>query len=79
MIDEEIIEAVYKAAFDYVNSVVPPKMIQDLEISVSKDDADITIDIQLVTSRTADVDQRTVEEAVKVASEKADELMGIKG
>lgn len=78
MTDEEIIEAVYKAAFDYVNSVVPPKMIQDLEISISKDDADITIDIQLVTSRTADVDQRTVEEAVKVASEKADELMGMK-
>ncbi len=78
MTDEEIIEAVYKAAFDYISSVVPPKMIQDLEISVTKDDADITIDIQLVTTRTADVDQRTVEEAVKVASEKADELMGIK-
>jgi hypothetical protein len=39
------------------------------------DDADITIDIQLVTTRPAEVDQRTVEEAVKVASDKADELM----
>ena len=50
MTDEEILEAVYKTAFDYINSVVPPKMIQDLDISVTKDDADITIDIQLVTT-----------------------------
>ena len=78
MTDEEITEAVYKAAFDYISSVVPPKMIRDLDISVTKDDADITIDIQLVTTRSADVDQRTVEEAIKVASEKADELMGAK-
>jgi hypothetical protein len=75
MSEEEIIEAVYKAAYDYINSVVPPKMIQDLDISVAIDDADISIDIQLVTARSADVDQRTVEEAIKVASEKADELM----
>ncbi len=75
MSEEEIIEAVYKAAYDYINSVVPSKMIQDLDISVSMDDADITIDIQLVTTRPAEVDQRTVEEAVKVASDKADELM----
>jgi hypothetical protein len=75
MSEEEIIDAVYKAAYDYINSVVPPKMIQDLDISVAMDDADISIDIQLVTTRPAEVDQRTVEEAVKVASEKADELM----
>ena len=78
MQDEEIIEAVYKAAYDHITSVVPPKMIEDLDISVSKDDENISIDIQLVTTRTTDIDQRTVEEAIKIASEKADELMGTK-
>ena len=76
MHDEEIIDAVYKAAYDHITSVVPPKMIEDLDISVAKDGEEISIEIQLVTTRSADVDQRTVEEAIRVASEKADELMG---
>ena len=78
MQDEEIIDAVYKAAYDHITSVVPPKMIEDLDISVAIEDQNILIEIQLVTTRTTDIDQRTVEEAIKIASEKADELMGAK-
>jgi hypothetical protein len=75
MKDEDIIEAVYGAAFDYICSVVPPKRIQDLDISVGMDDGEVTIDIRLVTDRSEEIDQKTVDDAVKIASEKADELM----
>lgn len=78
MKDEDITAAVYQAAYDYITSVVPPKMIYDLDISVVMEDADISIDILLSTDRPEDVDQRTVDEAIKIASEKADELMGAK-
>lgn len=76
MQDEAIIEAVYNAALDHIYSVVPPKRIQDLDIVVGLDDGEVTIDIRLVTDRIGEIDQRTVDEAVKVASEKADELLG---
>jgi hypothetical protein len=75
MKEEDIIEAVYNAALDHINSVVPPKMIHDLDIVVSMDEGQITIDIRLLTGRSEEIDQKTVEDAVKVASEKADELM----
>jgi hypothetical protein len=75
MKDEDVIEAVYDAALDYIYSVVPPKRIQDLDISVGIDDGEVTIDIRLVTDRSFEIDQKTVEDAVKIASEKADELM----
>jgi Protein of unknown function (DUF3194) len=76
MKDEDVIGAVYDAALDYIYSVVPPKRIQDLDVSVGMDDGEVTIDIRLATDRTGEIDQRTVDEAVKVASEKADELLG---
>jgi hypothetical protein len=76
MKDEEITGAVYDAALDYIYSVVPSKRIQDLDVSVSMDDGEVAIDIRLVSDRTVEIDQKTVEEAVKVASEKADELLG---
>ncbi len=76
MKDEEIIEAVYDAAFDYINSVVPPKRIEDLDIAVGMDAGEVTIEVRLVTDRGEAVDQRTVDEAIKIASEKADEMMG---
>lgn len=75
MKDEELIEAVYNAALDHIYSVVPSKRIQDLDISVSMDDGELAIDIRLITDRSEEVDRKTVEEAIKVASEKADELM----
>ena len=75
MKDEEIIEAVYNAALDHINSVVPPKMVHDLDIVVGMDDGEITVEVRLITGRSEEIDQKTVEEAVKVASEKADELM----
>ncbi len=76
MREEEVIEAVYSAALEYIYSVVPPKLIEDLDIVVGLDDGEFTIDIRLVTGRGELVDQKTVDEAIKVASEKADELMG---
>jgi hypothetical protein len=77
MKEEEVIEAVYGAALEYIYSVVPPKLIEDLDIVVGLDDGEVSIDIRLVTDRGEAVDQKTVEEAIKVASEKADELMGM--
>jgi hypothetical protein len=78
MTDEEAIEAVYNAALEYVYSVVPSKRIEDLDIAVGMDEGEVTIEIRLITDRGEDVDQKTVDEAIKVASEKADELMGRK-
>jgi hypothetical protein len=78
MTDEEAIEAVYNAALEYIYSVVPPKRIEDLDIAVGMDEGEVTIEIRLITDRGEDVDQKTVDEAIKVASEKADELMGRK-
>jgi hypothetical protein len=75
MNDEGVIEAVYNAALEYINSVVPPKRVEDLDIVVGMDDGEVTIDIRLLTDRGKAIDQRTVDEAIKVASEKADELM----
>jgi len=75
MKDEEVIEAVYNAAFDHIYSVVPPKLIQDLDISVGMDEGEVTIEIRLITDRTEEIDQKTVDEAIKIASEKAEELM----
>ncbi len=39
MNDEEVIEAVYDAALEYIHSVVPPKRIEDLDIAVGMDEA----------------------------------------
>jgi hypothetical protein len=75
MKDEKVIEAVYDAALEYINSVVPPKRVEDLDIAVGMDDGEVTIDIRLITDRGEAIDQKTVDEAMKVASEKADELM----
>jgi hypothetical protein len=75
MKDEEVIAAVYDAAVDYIYSVVPSKRIEDLEVSIGLDDKEISIDIRLVTDRGVDVDQKTADEAIQVASEKADELL----
>jgi hypothetical protein len=75
MKDEEIIAAVYDAAVDYIYSVVPSKRIEDLEVSIELDNKEVSIDIQLITDRGVDVDQKTVDEAVQVASEKADALL----
>jgi hypothetical protein len=76
MNDEDLIEAVYDAALEYIYSIVPSKRIEDLDIVVSIDEAEVAIDIRLITDRSVEIDQKTVEEAVKVASEKADALMG---
>jgi hypothetical protein len=76
MKDEEVITAVYDAAVDYIYSVVPSKMIEDIDVSVGLENKKLSIDISLVTGRGVDVDQKTVDEAIQVASEKADELMG---
>ena len=78
MKDDEVIEAVYDAALEYIYSVVPSKRIDDLDIAVGMDNGEVTIDIRLITDRGEAVDQKTVDEAIKVASEKADELMGKK-
>jgi hypothetical protein len=75
MKEEEIIAAVYDAAVDYIYSVVPSKMIEDLDVVVGLEDKEITVDIRLITGRGEDIDQKTVDEAVQVASEKADALM----
>ncbi|AFC99621.1 hypothetical protein Mtc_0860 [Methanocella conradii HZ254] len=75
MLDEQVVEAVYNAALEYIYSVVPPKLIEDLDIVVGLDEGEVTIEVRLVTSRPVEVDQKTVDEAIKVASEKADELM----
>jgi len=75
MKDEEVITAVYDAAVDYIYSVVPSKRIEDLDVSVEINEKEISIDIKLITDRGVDVDQTTVDEAVQVASEKADALM----
>jgi hypothetical protein len=75
MKDDEVITAVYDAAVDYIYSVVPSKRIEDLDVSVEINDKEISIDIKLITDRGVDVDQITVDEAVQVASEKADELL----
>jgi hypothetical protein len=78
MTDEQVIEAVYNAALEYIYSVVPPKRIEDLDIVVGMDEGEVTIEVRLITDRPEEIDQKTVEEAIKVASEKADELMGKK-
>jgi hypothetical protein len=72
---EEIIDAVYAAAVDFIYSVVPAKRIDDLDVAVGLDDQQISIDIRLVTDRGEAIDQKTVDEALQVALEKADELM----
>ncbi|MGA9140216.1 MAG: DUF3194 domain-containing protein [Methanocella sp.] len=72
---EEVITAVYDAAVDYIYSVVPAKRIDDLDVSVGLENKEISIDIRLITDRGEEIDQRTVDEAIKVASEKADALM----
>ena len=76
MKDADFIEAVYNAALDYIYSVIPPKRIQDLDVSAGLEDGEVTIDIRLITDRPGEIDQKTVDEALRVASEKADELMG---
>ncbi|BAI62693.1 conserved hypothetical protein [Methanocella paludicola SANAE] len=78
MKDEALIEAVYDAALEYIYSVVPVKRIDDLDIAVALDEGEVTIDIRLITDRGEAVDQKTVDEAIKVASEKAEKLMGPK-
>jgi formylmethanofuran dehydrogenase subunit E-like metal-binding protein len=75
MNDEAVIEAVYEAALEYIHSVVPAKRIDDLDIAVGIDGGEVTIDIRLATDRGEAVDQKTVDEAIRVASEKSDELM----
>ncbi len=75
MKDEDVIAAVYDAAVDYIYSVVPPKRIEDLDVAVGLEDKEISIDVRLVTDRGEEIDQKTVDEAVQVASERADELM----
>ena len=75
MKEEEVITAVYDAAVEYIYSVVPAKRIDDLDVSIGLEDKEISIDIRLITDRGEEFDQRTVEEAVKVASEKADALL----
>ncbi len=75
MQEEEIIDTVYKAVVDYIYSVVPAKRIVDLDISIGIDNGEISFDVTLITDRTQEIDQKTVEEAVKVGSDKADELM----
>ncbi len=75
MKDEDVIAAVYAAAVDYIYSVVPPKRIDDLDVAVGLNDGEISIDVRLVTDRGEAIDQKTVDEAVKVASEKADALL----
>ncbi len=76
MNDEQVIGAVYEAALEYIYSVVPSKRIEDLDIIVGMDEGEVTIDVRLLTDRGEAIDQRTVDEAINVASEKADELMG---
>lgn len=75
MKEEEIIDAVYQAVVDHIYSVVPAKRIQDLDVSIGIEGREISIDVLLVTDRTQEIDQKTVDEAMKVGSEKADELM----
>ncbi len=75
MKEEDIIAAVYDAAVDYIYSVVPPKRIEDLDVVVGLENKEISIDVRLVTDRGDEIDQKTVDEAIQVASEKADELL----
>ncbi len=75
MKEEDIIAAVYDAAVDYIYSVVPPKRIEDLDVAVGLENKELSIDIRLVTDRGEEIDQKTVDEAVQVASEKADGLL----
>jgi hypothetical protein len=75
MKEEDIIAAVYDAAVDYIYSVVPPKRIEDIDVAVGLENKEISIDIRLVTDRGEEIDQKTVDEAIQVASEKADELL----
>lgn len=75
MKEEKIIEAVYDAAFEYIYSVVPQKRIEDIDVSVSLEEMELIIDIRLVTDRGEEVDQRTVDEAIKYASEKAESIL----
>ena len=75
MKEEDIIAAVYDAAVDYIYSVVPPKRIEDLDVAVGLENKELSIDIRLVTDRGEEIDQKTVDEAIQVASEKADELL----
>ncbi len=78
MKDEDVIGAVYDAALEYIYSVIPPKRIDDLDIAVGMDEGEVTIEVRLITDRGEAVDQKTVDEAIKVASEKAATLMGKK-
>jgi hypothetical protein len=75
MKEEDIIAAVYDAAVDYIYSVVPPKRIEDLDVVVGLENKELTIDIRLITDRGEEIDQKTVDEALKVASGKADALL----
>jgi hypothetical protein len=76
MKEEDIIAAVYDAAVDYIYSVVPPKRIEDLDVAVGLENKELSVDIRLVTDRGEEIDQKTVDEAIQVASERADELLG---
>jgi electron transfer flavoprotein alpha/beta subunit len=75
MDEDAIIDAVYQAVVDHIYSVVPQKRIVDLDVSVGIDGREISIDVTLITDRTQEIDQKTIEEAIKIGSEKADELM----
>ncbi|HMK48215.1 MAG TPA: DUF3194 domain-containing protein [Methanocella sp.] len=75
MDEEAIIEAVYQAAIDHIYSVVPAKRVEDLDVSVCIEGQEITIEVVLLTDRGEGIDQRTADEAIRIASEKADELM----
>jgi hypothetical protein len=76
MKEEDIIAAVYDAAVDYIYSVVPPKRIEDIDVAVGLENQELSIDIRLATDRGEEIDQKTVDEAIQVASERADELLG---
>lgn len=76
MDEDAIVDAVYQAVVDHIYSVVPQKRIADLDVTVGIEGREISIDVTLVTDRTQEIDQKTIEEAIKVGSEKADELMG---
>ncbi len=75
MKEDEIIDAVYRAVVDHIYSVVPQKRIVELDVTVGIEGREISIDVTLVTDRTQEIDQKTIEEAIKIGSEKADELM----
>ena len=72
--NEEICQAVYDTAERYVISNVKSKDILELDLGVSLDDGELSVELFLVT--VADDDETITASAVGAAMEEGDRLMG---